>query len=195
MTGVMLDELPQARSARRLSFLPAQPTGPAAVEPAAAPPASQAGRRPQHLRRRILYWSLALCVLPLTAVASLYFGLITSLSQGKARLGNLRSFMGKDEATAARGRETLGGLVANYKLVVDREFAEKAYVLALSSLERARVGADRQQRYLAAFLRPTLPEEALYPRRIVPSTTVYGIALVPWALGVLIVYAIPDHAV
>src|SRR5262245_45103738 len=184
MTGVMLDELPQARSARRLSFPPAQPTGPADVEPAAAPPASQAGRGPQHLRRRILYWSLALCELPLTAVASLYFGLITSLSQDIARLGIVRSFMGKDaanvlvinsesaslkrhvaeeraklgkdEATAACGRETYE------ELVVDPEFAEKAYVLALSSLERARVGADRQQRYLAAFLRPTLPEEALY---------------------------------
>src|SRR5262245_6048680 len=191
MTGGMLDKLAQSRSARRRSFLPAQPPSAAAVEPAVAPPAPQAWRRPQHLRRRILYWSLALCVLPLTAVASLYFGLITSLSQGKARLGNLRSFMGKDEATAARGRETLGGLVANYKLVVDREFAEKAYVLALSSLERA-----RQQCYVTAFLRPTLPEEALfYPRRIVPSITVYAIALVPWALGALIVYAIRDHAV
>jgi capsular polysaccharide transport system permease protein len=145
------------------------------------------------------------------------------LSQAKTRLGNLRSFMGKDapsvlvlnseiaslerqvaeeraklgkdEATAARGRETLGGLVANYEeLVVDREFAEKAYVSALSSLERARVEADRQQRYVAAFVRPTLPEEALYPRRIVASITVFAVALVLWALGVLIVYAIRDHA-
>jgi capsular polysaccharide transport system permease protein len=146
-----------------------------------------------------------------------------ALSQAKTKLGNLRSFMGKDapsvlvlnseiaslerqvaeeraklgkdEATAARGRETLGGLVANYEeLVVDREFAEKAYVSALSSLERARVEADRQQRYVAAFVRPTLPEEALYPRRIVASITVFAVALVLWALGVLIVYAIRDHA-
>jgi capsular polysaccharide transport system permease protein len=146
-----------------------------------------------------------------------------ALSQAKTKLGNLRSFMGKDapsvlvlnseiaslerqvaeeraklgkdDATSARGRETLGGLVANYEeLVVDREFAEKAYVSALSSLERARVEADRQQRYVAAFVRPTLPEEALYPRRIVASITVFAIALVLWALGVLIVYAIRDHA-
>src|SRR5262245_35244215 len=411
----MLDKLPQARSARRLPFLPEPPPGPAAVE-VAAPPAAQAKRRPQRQRRRILAWSLLLCVLVPTALASLYFGLIASdqfvvevrfavrssngvqsgdalslfgaipnasytvtdsyivfdylqrralddnlserirlrkiyarpevdylsrfddtlsveefvkywrkmlkagfdvasqvvavevraftaedakkvasallelseelineisararadavrssqqevkrmedllrshrgalrsfrdtqqefdptkqaearysllgkleeaLSQAKTKLGNLRSFMGKDapsvlvinseiaslerqvaeeraklgkdEATAARGRETLGGLVANYEeLVVDREFAEQAYISALSSLERARVEADRQQRYVAAFVRPTLPEEALYPRRIVASITVFDIALVLWALGVLIVYAIRDHA-
>jgi capsular polysaccharide transport system permease protein len=411
----MLDKLPQARSARRLPFLPEQPPAPPPVA-VAAPPAPQAGRRPQRQRRRILIWSLVVCVLLPTALASLYFGLIASdqfvvevrfavrssngvqsgdalslfgaipnasstvtdsyividylqsrefvdklneriglrriyarseadylsrfddtlsveefvkywrkmlkagfdvasqvvavevraftaqdakkvatallelseelineisarartdavrssqqevkrmedllrshrgalrsfrdtqqefdptkqaearysllgkleeaLSQAKTKLGNLRSFMGKDapsvlvlnseiaslerqvgeeraklgkdEAPSARGRETLGGLVANYEeLVVDREFAEKAYVSALASLERARVEADRQQRYVAAFVRPTLPEEALYPRRIVASITVFAIALVLWALSVLIVYAIRDHA-
>jgi capsular polysaccharide transport system permease protein len=79
-------------------------------------------------------------------------------------------------------------------LVVDREFAGKAYVSALSSLERARGQAHRQQRYVAAFVRPTLPQEAFDPRRIVASVTVFAIALVPWALGVLIIYAIRDHA-
>jgi capsular polysaccharide transport system permease protein len=114
----MLDKLPQARSARRLPFLPEPPPAPAPAE-----------------------------------------------------------------------------VAANYEeLVVDREFAEKAYVSALSSLERARVEADRQQRYVAAFVRPTLPEGALYRRRIVASITVFAIALVLWALGVLIVYATRDHA-
>jgi capsular polysaccharide transport system permease protein len=83
--------------------------------------------------------------------------------------------------------------VANYEeLVVDREFAEMVYVSALCSLERAGVEADRQQRYVAAFVR--LPKEALYRQRIVASITVTAIALVLWALGVLIVYAIRDHA-
>jgi capsular polysaccharide transport system permease protein len=64
----------------------------------------------------------------------------------------------------------------------------------LSSLERARLEADRQQRYVTAFVRPTLPQEALYPKRILASVTVFAISLVLWALGVLIVYAIRDHA-
>jgi capsular polysaccharide transport system permease protein len=113
------------------------------------------------------------------------------VAEERAKLGKAAN-----ESGPAHGGETLGGLVANYEeLVVDREFAEKAYVSALASLERARVEADRQQRYVTAFVRPTLPEEALFPRRIVMVLTVFGVALVLWALGVLIVYAIRDHAV
>ncbi|NJO23254.1 MAG: capsule biosynthesis protein [Sphingomonadales bacterium] len=141
----------------------------------------------------------------------------------KARLSNLRSFMGAEapsvkvllseiaglerqleEERAKLGRaelgkggttQSIGGLAANYEeLVVDREFAEKSYLSALASLERARIEADRQQRYLAAFVRPTLPQEALYPKRILAICAVLGISLVLWALGVLITYAVRDHA-
>lgn len=90
---------------------------------------------------------------------------------------------------------TLSGLVADYEeLVVEREFAEKAYVSALASLERARLEAVQQQRYLATFISPTLPEEALYPKRLTNTLLVFGAGFVLWALGVLIVYAIRDHA-
>jgi capsular polysaccharide transport system permease protein len=145
------------------------------------------------------------------------------LSKAKARLASLRSFMstdapsvtvlkseikalehqveeeraklGKGAEAAPHGQESLGGLVANYEeLLVEREFSEKAYVSALSSLERARVEADRQQRYLASVVRPTLPQEALYPKRILATASFFFIAVVLWALGVLVAYAVRDHA-
>jgi hypothetical protein len=76
----MLDKLPQARSARRLPFLPEAPNGPAAADAAAAPqPANRQDRhRPQRQRRRALLRSLALCVALPTLLASIYFGLIAS---------------------------------------------------------------------------------------------------------------------
>jgi capsular polysaccharide transport system permease protein len=145
------------------------------------------------------------------------------LSKARARLANLRSFMsadapsvtvleseikalerqveveraklGKGAGAEQRGQESIGGLVASYEeLLVEREFSEKAYVSALSSLERARVEADRQQRYLASVVRPTLPQEALYPKRILAIASFFFICLVLWALGVLVVYAVRDHA-
>jgi capsular polysaccharide transport system permease protein len=145
------------------------------------------------------------------------------LSKAKARLASLRSFMsadapsvavleseikalehqveaeraklGKGAGAAQRGQESIGGLVANYEeLLVEREFSEKAYVSALSSLERARIEADRQQRYLASVVRPTLPQEALYPKRILATASFSFICLILWALGVLVVYAVRDHA-
>ena len=145
------------------------------------------------------------------------------LSKSKTRLANLRSFMsadapsvtvleseikamerqveeeraklGKGTEAEQRGQESLGSLVASFEeLLVEREFSEKAYVSALASLERARVEADRQQRYLASVVRPTLPQEALYPKRILAIASFFFFALVLWALGVLVVYAVRDHA-
>lgn len=88
----------------------------------------------------------------------------------------------------------LSMLLADYEeLIVNREFAEKAYVSALSSLELARAEADRQQRYLAAFIRPSLPEEAIYPERIIDIILVFVISLILWSLGLLVVYGIRDH--
>jgi capsular polysaccharide transport system permease protein len=108
------------------------------------------------------------------------------LEDERAKLGN----KGVDA-----GQQSLGGLVANYEeLLVDREFSEKAYVSALASLEQARAEADRQQRYVAAFVRPTLPEIATYPRRFVNVLTTLALSTVLWALGVLLTYAVRDHA-
>ena len=57
----------------------------------------------------------------------------------------------------------------------------------------ARVEADRQQRYLAAFVRPSLPQEAIYPERIINIILVLVVSSVLWALGLLVVYGIRDH--
>jgi capsular polysaccharide transport system permease protein len=105
-----------------------------------------------------------------------------------------RGKLGKTGQTAA-GVSTLSGQVAAYEeLLVEREFAEKAYVSALSSLERARMDAAQQQRYLATFVRPSLPQDALYPKRALNILLITGGAFLLWALGVLVVYAIRDHA-
>jgi capsular polysaccharide transport system permease protein len=91
--------------------------------------------------------------------------------------------------------EVMSGLVADYeRLMVEREFAEKAYVSALGSLEGARAEALRKQRYLAAFVQPHLPEDAVRPRRILAVLTVFFGTLVAWAIGALGVAAVKDHA-
>lgn len=90
----------------------------------------------------------------------------------------------------------LSQLVADFdELAVERDFAEKAYVSALASLERARADADRQQRYLATFVAPSLPQDALHPKRILNTLGVLGGSAILWALGMLIFYGVRDHAV
>lgn len=91
---------------------------------------------------------------------------------------------------------TLSGAVDDYQaLLLEQDFAQKAYVSALNSLERARVTADQQQRYLGTFVPPRKPESAIYPRRLLSIAVFILLNITIWAIGVLAVYAIRDHAI
>ncbi len=62
--------------------------------------------------------------------------------------------------------EAYPALLAEYEsLTVDREYSEGAYAASLAALDMARANAARQSRYLATYIKPTLPERAEYPQR------------------------------
>jgi capsular polysaccharide transport system permease protein len=84
-------------------------------------------------------------------------------------------------------------LSAYEQLESDRKFAETAYQHALSTLDRARADADRQQIYIASFVPPSLPEESLYPRRWRSTGIVALIAFAVWGIGGLITQSVRDH--
>jgi len=92
------------------------------------------------------------------------------------------------------GPAALSGQLAIYEtLEVERSFAQQYYSSALSSLETARVNADRHQRYLAVYSHPAVPQHPAYPRRLLNILLLTsGLALV-WAIGALVAYAIRDH--
>jgi capsular polysaccharide transport system permease protein len=79
------------------------------------------------------------------------------------------------------------------QLESERSFAENAYRHALAAPDQARMNADRQQVYLADFVQPSLPEEALYPRRLHSVAVVLLIAFAVWAIGSLTVRSVRDH--
>jgi capsular polysaccharide transport system permease protein len=79
------------------------------------------------------------------------------------------------------------------QLEAERTFAENAYQHALQALDRSRMNADRQQIYLATFVRPTLPEKALYPRRLLSLIVVFVVAFVVWGIGGLMFRSVRDH--
>lgn len=106
-----------------------------------------------------------------------------------------RERLGTGATTAPTSAATLSSAVDDYQaLLLEQEFAQKAYVSALSSLERARMTADQQQRYLGTFVPPRKPESAIYPRRTLSVVVFILLNIVIWAIGVLAVYAIRDHA-
>jgi capsular polysaccharide transport system permease protein len=97
-------------------------------------------------------------------------------------------------ATAATRHQALSRVMGSYEeLEGERRFAEAAYQHALEALDRARANADRQQVYLADFVPPSRPEEALYPRRWRALGIVLLAAFVVWAIGNLTVSSVRDH--
>jgi capsular polysaccharide transport system permease protein len=103
-----------------------------------------------------------------------------------------RREIGENEGGVA-GTALTGQLAAFETLEVERTFAQQALSSALISLEKARVEADRQQRYLAVYSAPALPQVALYPRRILNSFLILIGLTVVWGICALTAYAVRDH--
>ncbi|MGR3762464.1 sugar transporter (plasmid) [Roseobacteraceae bacterium NS-SX3] len=105
-----------------------------------------------------------------------------------------QTFASDNTDTGAVG-EDYPSLIAEFeRLTVDREFAEESYRAALTALEVARDEAARESRYLATYIRPTLAEEAEYPRRFVLSGLAGLFLLLIWSIGALIYYSIRDRS-
>ncbi|MBP1852299.1 RkpR, polysaccharide export protein [Rhizobium halophytocola] len=91
--------------------------------------------------------------------------------------------------------EAVPGKIQAYEgLETEREFAEKFYTTSLAALEKARVSAASKQRYLAAFIQPTLSEISQYPSRLLDVILVFFGGLFAWAMLTLGYYNIRDRA-
>lgn len=85
-------------------------------------------------------------------------------------------------------------LMSEYEgLVVDREYAERAYTAALTSLDVARNNIARQSRYLAAYVQPTLPQTPEYPQRFVLSLLAGLFLVLAWSIMALVYYSLRDR--
>lgn len=114
----------------------------------------------------------------------------------RTQIQERRRAIGKAEPAGGLAEKALTGQLAEYEaLEVERNFAQQAYASALSSLETARVDANRQQRYLAVYAAPALPQYPLYPRRVQNVVLIFLGLTLTWGIGVLITYAVRDHIV
>ena len=78
-------------------------------------------------------------------------------------------------------------------LKTELNFAEKAYVRALTALETARIQADRNAKYLAVYIQPVLPQSATEPKRIHMVSMVALITFLTWMIVGLMFMGIRDH--
>lgn len=79
------------------------------------------------------------------------------------------------------------------RLMVEREFAENKYTSALSNFDAAQANAQRQSRYLAAYVQPTLAESPEYPRRGLILGLCALVFFGSWCIVVLVYYSLRDR--
>lgn len=87
------------------------------------------------------------------------------IGQLQARRRALRSQLNRQVGATAGSNGSLANRLNDYEaLVARREIAEKQLMAASFQLVSARDSASRQQLYLEQIARPSLPDEARYPR-------------------------------
>ncbi|QGX96797.1 sugar transporter (plasmid) [Roseovarius faecimaris] len=91
-------------------------------------------------------------------------------------------------------QEAYSDLLAEYEaLQVEVEFAQQSYLSAQAARDAAFAEAQRQSRYLATHIEPTLAETAEYPKRFQLLAMLTGLAFVFWSILALIYYSLRDR--
>jgi capsular polysaccharide transport system permease protein len=110
------------------------------------------------------------------------------------RIAAERAKVGARNTTPDTEGRVIADIVGEYeRLVVDREFAERAYLSALTAYDAALNEARRKSRYLAAYVEPTLAETAEYPHRVSLLFLFSLFLLLGWSTAVLIYYSVKDR--
>lgn len=121
------------------------------------------------------------------------------LQQSQQRINAIRERIRQEREKFGGGGSAAGGedyatLVAEFeRLSVDREFAEQKYTGALQNYDIAQAEAQRQSRYLAAYLHPTRAQSPQYPRRPLLLGLTALFLLIAWATLALILYSLRDR--
>ncbi len=96
--------------------------------------------------------------------------------------------------TTAKSEESLASVMSQYGVLhLSEEIAAKVYERALIAQQDARNAASQQGIYLAAFVRPALPQASMYPIRWRMLLETALLSFVGWCLLQLLYHGIRDH--
>jgi capsular polysaccharide transport system permease protein len=113
----------------------------------------------------------------------------------KTRIDSLDKLIAEERAKLSGQSDSVVASLTEYeRLTLDRELAEKALASAFTSLEAARIEAQRQQLYLETIATPNLPDYPLYPKRVLSFLMVVVSCLVVYGITWLLVVSAREHA-
>jgi capsular polysaccharide transport system permease protein len=113
----------------------------------------------------------------------------------RTRIGSLESLIAEERAKLSGETNSVVATLTEYeRLVLDRELGEKALASAFTSLEAARLEAQRQQLYLETIAQPNLADYPLYPKRTISFGMVLASCLLAYLIAWLLVISAREHA-
>jgi len=113
----------------------------------------------------------------------------------KTRIASLGKLIDEERAKlSGEGDSVVAALTEYERLNLQRELAEKALASAFTSLEAARLEAQRQQLYLETIAQPNLADYPLYPKRVVSFITVFVTCLLAFGITWLLVANVREHS-
>lgn len=113
----------------------------------------------------------------------------------KSKIDALKKQIALEEERSTReGENSLGRQNALYQaLVLKVEFATQVYSTTITALEQTRVEAYRQLKHLVLVQKPSLPDEAKYPRTLHNLLTILAVLTIVYGIIVLIAATIKEH--
>ena len=112
----------------------------------------------------------------------------------QVKLNTLQGEINSETAKVAGGDRSLSSKSADFeRLVLDRAFADKQFAVALTSLEQARNDAQRKQLYLERIVQPSVPDNAVEPRRLRNVFATFFLGLIAWGILSMLVAGVREH--
>jgi capsular polysaccharide transport system permease protein len=121
------------------------------------------------------------------------------LEQAQRRLDVIEARIEAERQKFGVGGQGPGGgeyatTIADFeRLTVDRHFAEAAYAASLSARDASVAEANRQSRYLATYIKPTLAQKSEFPQRLILLAVIGLFSGLIWAIFILVYYALRDR--
>jgi capsular polysaccharide transport system permease protein len=106
-----------------------------------------------------------------------------------------RQIQAEGARTTAQGKDAqLNAQAARFQdLLLQVEFSQEAYKLALGALESARIDSTRKAKSLVVIEPPGLPDSASYPERLYWIATVLLIGLLLYAIARALIATLLEH--
>ncbi len=112
----------------------------------------------------------------------------------RVRVAGLSREINRQLGLVAGNRRSLSATAARYqRLQLERDFADKRLAAAMASLQDARAEARRKQAYVERIAQPSIPDEALEPRRLRGIFATFVLGLVAWAIMKMLLAGVREH--